>query len=210
MTAPRRAATLIVFARRPRAGAVKRRLARTLGGRRAARVYAQLLLRTLTLAAGAGYERLLLMPAAAGDRAWFCRRYARRGWRVRAQCAGDLGQRMAAALAGELAAGRCAVLIGSDIADGQVSDLRAARRALIEARADAVLGPVADGGYWLLGLSRETAGLFDAMHWSTATVAADTRRRLDLAGQRTLTLPCRHDVDSARDLRWMRGARGRR
>ena len=192
--------TLIVFARRPVVGKVKRRLARSMGGRRAAQLYAGLLARTLSAARRSGYSRLLLMAATPGDCAWFRARYSRAGWQIKAQVRGDLGQRMAQALDAELARGRLAVLIGSDIADLQLNDLRAARRALATG-ADAVLGPASDGGYWLIGLARPVIGLFDDMPWSTAAVAAITCARLALAGSRLAVLATRHDIDEARDLR---------
>ncbi len=192
--------TLIVFARRPVAGKVKRRLARSMGGRRAAQLYAGLLARTLSIARRAGYSRLLLMPAEPGDCAWFHARYGRAGWLIKAQVRGDLGQRMALALDAELARGRLAVLIGSDIADLQTADLRAARHALA-AGAEAVIGPTSDGGYWLIGLRRPLAGLFERMPWSTSAVAAITRERLTVAGRGLAVLATRHDIDEARDLR---------
>ncbi len=193
-------ATLIVFARRPHAGKVKRRLARSMGGRGAAQVYAGLLARTLRASRRSGYSRLLLMPASPGDCAWFRARCARHGWLIRAQVRGDLGRRMAHALGAELARGRSAVLIGSDIADLQCADLRAARRELA-AGAEAVLGPASDGGYWLIGLTLPVAGLFDDMPWSTSAVAALTCERLADAGRRLAVLAVRHDIDEARDLR---------
>lgn len=192
--------TLIVFARRPVAGKVKRRIARVVGGRRAAALYARLLARTLAVAAPAGYSRLLLMPSQAGDCAWFRSRYGRAGWQVKAQVRGDLGRRMAQALESELARGRCAVLIGSDLADVCTGDLRAARRALA-GTADAVLGPAQDGGYWLIGLGRVVPELFAGMRWSTPSVGAITVQRLTVAGCRLAVLATRHDIDSARDLR---------
>lgn len=191
---------LVVFARRPRAGRVKSRLARDLGARRAARVYARLLERTLRAAERTALAPRLLMPADRRDLDWFRRRYARRGWRVRAQNGGDLGRRMQVALAEALERHGAAVLIGTDVADADAADLEAAAAALA-AGADAVLGPVADGGYWLLGLTREVPGLFTRLRWGASGVAAETRRRLRRAGAACVELPRRHDVDVARDLR---------
>ena len=44
--------------------------------------------------------------------------------------------------------------------------------------ADAVFGPVADGGYALVGLRRPAPGLFAGMRWSHDQVMAHTRERL--------------------------------
>ena len=43
---------------------------------------------------------------------------------------------------------------------------------------DAVIFPVEDGGYALIGARRAEPGLFADVRWSTASVMADTRRQL--------------------------------
>lgn len=204
-TAERRRASgggcaLVVFARRPRAGRVKTRLARDLGAARAARIYRALLERTLLEAEAAPVGPRILMPAAPGDLAWFRRHYGPRGWRVRAQRPGDLGRRMALALAAAFSHGGPAVLIGSDVADFRASDLAAARAALA-AGAEVVLGPALDGGYWLVGLARPTPGLFAPQAWGRGGVCAETLRRCARAGLSCVVLPPRRDVDTAGDLR---------
>ena len=120
-------------------------------------------------------------------------------WR---RAAGDLGQRMERAFR-RFPHGRVAI-IGCDIPDANAADVAAAFRAL--GRADAVFGPAADGGYWLVGLSPAAArrGPFAAVRWSTRHALADTlanfsRRRVALL--RTL-----HDVDTAADWLSLRAA----
>ncbi len=199
MPTPERPVTLIVFARRPRAGRVKRRLARAVGARRAAALYAQTLAATLAAAARVRGVRRVLMPATRRDLAWFRRRYAARGWRLRAQAGGDLGTRMQHALEAEMTHGRAALLLGSDLLDVTSADLAAARDALA-AGAPAVLGPAADGGYWLIGLTRRCPRAFLGMPWGTGTVLERTLATLREAGLEPALLPLRHDLDHARDL----------
>ena len=50
---------------------------------------------------------------------------------------------------------------------------------------DVVLGPSADGGYWLIGLRRPQARLFQGVTWSTEHVFAQT---LEIAKQENLSL----------------------
>lgn len=190
--------TLIVFARRPRAGTVKRRLARVLGGRRAADLYAGLLEHTLRAAELSGIRRRLLLCAAAADVRWFRHKLKHRGWRVGTQCPGDLGRRMERALAGVLGDGP-ALLIGSDIVDLRASDL-AAGAVLLKSGQDAVIGPARDGGYWLIGLSRDVPPGLMEMPWSSALVACRTERLLTAQGLSCARLPRRSDLDHARDL----------
>ena len=194
------AVDIIVFVRRPRAGGVKTRLAKALGGRRAAVTYAHLLRRTLAVVERSSFARRLLMPAAVVDVAYFRARYAHRGWQVRPQCVGDLGRRMEQALARSLAAGHAVVLIGSDIADFTVADLNQVRTALIDG-ADVALGPAVDGGYWLIGLSRSVDGMFRNMPWSSPRIYARTMQHLERKQLNWVTLATRRDIDTIGDLR---------
>jgi glycosyltransferase A (GT-A) superfamily protein (DUF2064 family) len=67
------------------------------------------------------------------------------------------------------------------------------------ARHDAVLVPVADGGYVLLGLRADCPDIFRDMAWSTAVVAAETRRRLAALGLNLWLGPTLHDIDEPAD-----------
>lgn len=185
---------MIVFARVPRLGAVKRRLARDIGDRAALRFHRGTLTRLArALAADRRFRTLL---AATPDRAGF--RLPLRLPRI-AQGRGDLGRRMHRACA-RFPHGRVAI-IGSDIPDADPSDLAAAFRAL--GRADAVFGPAEDGGYWLVALSpRRPARPFSRVRWSSEHALADTLA--NFRGRRVALLRRLHDVDTAADLAKLR------
>ena len=161
--------TVIVFARAPRLGTVKRRLARDIGDRAALRFH----LATLTslLRELLRCRRFDVVLAVTPDRAQFrlpvwVRRIG--------QGHGDLGRRMSRAL-GRFGRGRVA-LVGCDIPDATAIDLSIAFRRL--GSADAVFGPADDGGYWLIALGpRRPADLFAASRWSTEHALADTLRQ---------------------------------
>lgn len=187
---------IIVFARAPRLGAVKRRLARGIGAMAALRFYRGQLAATLRAARDPRWRTVL---ATTPDR-------ARARWPVMAprpavlpQGHGELGARMARALARH----RRAVLVGSDIPGLARADLAAAFRAL--GRADAVFGPAEDGGYWLVGLGpRRPAHPFAHVRWSTAETLSDTLA--NFAGYRIALLRALRDVDTAADLAALRAA----
>jgi hypothetical protein len=180
---------LIVFARAPRLGAVKRRLARGIGAMAALRFYRRQLAATLREAARPGPWRAAI--AATPDRARA--RWPRR-LEVRPQGGGDLGARMARAMRPY----RRVVVVGSDIPGLRAADFRAAFRAL--GRADAVFGPAEDGGYWLVGLGpRRPARPFAGVRWSSEHTLADTLA--NFRGRRVATLRVLRDVDTAADLR---------
>lgn len=181
--------TVIVFARAPMLGTVKRRLAAEVGDRAALRFHVATLTRLLrALGRDRRFDTVL---AVTPDRALV---RVPAGVAVVGQGRGDLGARMASALG----RWRRVALMGCDIPDAGADDARAAFRAL--GRADAVFGPAEDGGYWLIALGpRRPAPLFGAVRWSTAHALADTLqgfRRHRVAFLRTLA-----DVDTVADYR---------
>jgi rSAM/selenodomain-associated transferase 1 len=183
--------TVVVFARAPRLGAVKRRLARELGARAALRFHQQTLRRMLRKLRVARRFRVLL--AVTPDRA--TARWPLHIARM-PQGRGDLGRRMHRACR-RFRTGRV-VLVGSDIPDLSGADIAAAFSAL--GRADAVFGPAADGGYWLVGLSpRRPARPFGAVRWSSEHALADTLA--NFRGRRVARLRTLRDVDTAADYR---------
>jgi rSAM/selenodomain-associated transferase 1 len=183
--------TVVVFARAPRLGAVKRRLARDIGDRAALRFHRSTMIRLLrALIADRRFRTVL---AVTPDRARF--RLPVRVARV-PQGGGDLGVRMDRAFR-RFRPGRAAI-IGCDIPDAGPADVRAAFTALGDA--SAAFGPAADGGYWLVAMSpRRPARPFAAVRWSTEHSLADTLA--NFAGRRIERLRTLHDVDTAEDLR---------
>jgi uncharacterized protein len=180
----------IVFARAPRLGTVKRRLARDIGARAALRFHAASLDRLVR--ALARDRRFATVVALTPDRARL--RLPARVERV-GQGRGDLGQRMDHAF--HRFPRRRVALVGCDIPGVGAPDLRAAFCAL--GRARAVFGPAEDGGYWLVGMGpRRPARPFAAVRWSTPDALADTRR--NFAAHPSLLLRRLRDVDTAADL----------
>ena len=185
---------VILFARAPRLGAVKRRLARGIGAMAALRFYRAQLARTLHLARDPRWRVELAVTPDHGAARW------PRGIARVPQGRGDLGARMGRALGRH----RRAVLVGSDIPGLARADIAAAFRAL--GRAQAVFGPAEDGGYWLVGLGpRRPARLFAEVRWSTEHALADTLA--NFAGRRVALLRRLRDVDTAADLAAIRRAR---
>ena len=75
--------------------------------------------------------------------------------------------------------------------------------AALEAGADAVLGPAADGGYYLIALRAAAVRrrLFEGIAWSTDGVLASTLERCRELGLAVELLPEAADVDTPEDLR---------
>lgn len=192
---------LVIFARAPRLGAVKRRLARDIGVLAAWRFYSTNLDRMLRrLARDRRWESSLAVTG--GPARWLV--HVRRVEQGR----GDLGTRMDRAIRRQPPGP--VVIIGTDIPDIAPRHIAAAFAAL--GRNDAVFGPADDGGYWLIGLRRRpfAPGLIGPVRWSTGHALADTQAllgpRVRVAMLETLT-----DVDDGASLaRWRREQRRRK
>jgi rSAM/selenodomain-associated transferase 1 len=194
---------VIVFARVPRLGEVKSRLAATLGAEAALEAHRELLAATLaTVGACPAVERWLCLaggqhgPGAETD-------LAPAGFRLSWQSEGDLGARMAHALRASVARGVPAVLVGCDCPPLDVRMLEAAFEAL--EHVDIVFGPTEDGGYALVGVRRDLPMAFADIAWGSSRVMAQTRDRLVRAGVTWRELPALWDVDDEADWkRWQR------
>ncbi|MCC3156848.1 TIGR04282 family arsenosugar biosynthesis glycosyltransferase [Hymenobacter sp. 15J16-1T3B] len=196
---------LLIFARYPELGKVKTRLAAGLGEEAALSIYRQLLAHTRAAVAPLPAARTLWLAAApppAAGPLW-------PGTAQQLQPVGaDLGQRMAHAFAAAFAQGaRRVVVIGTDCPGLRTELLATAFEQL--RHHDVVLGPAADGGYYLLGLGQPQPALFEGIRWSTDSVLRDT---LAIAERQRLTvarLPTLQDVDTAEDWqRWQAAAQG--
>ncbi len=120
------------------------------------------------------------------------------------QAVGDLGVRLATFLSAELAAGAGSVVIlGSD---SPTVPLDYVEQAFAELeRADVVLGPATDGGYYLVGCARRLPPIFDGIAWSGPDVLGQSVARLSDSAWRLALLPPWYDVDTLEDWQMLRG-----
>lgn len=192
--------TAIVFAKAPRVGAVKTRLARDIGAVAAWSFYRATLRGLVRRLDGQPFWRLavaLTPDEFAGSGISGAPPSVEFG-----QGRGDLGQRMAQAIAG--APPGPVVIVGSDIPAIGPRHIRAAFRAL--GANDVVFGPATDGGYWLVGARRRPAiaDLFAGVRWSGPDTLADTLR--NLKDRRVAFVETLADIDSGDDFaRWRAG-----
>jgi rSAM/selenodomain-associated transferase 1 len=173
---------IILFARAPRLGCVKRRLAAGIGAVPALRFYRNQLARI------ARQLRLFKTVTAVTPR------HARWPGQIRpaiAQRGPNLGQRMHNAF--KLFPARPVILIGADIPALDARILRAAIKAL--ASHAAVFGPAEDGGYYLVGMGRRRPETpFANVRWSTSHALADTLQ--NFRRRKIALLPTLTDIDT--------------
>jgi uncharacterized protein len=92
-------------------------------------------------------------------------------------------------------------LLNSDSPSLPTARLVEAARLLASPGERIVLGPAADGGYYLIGSKAPHAGLFRSIDWSTQRVAEQTRARAADLGLAVVELAPWYDVDDAASLR---------
>ncbi len=127
-------------------------------------------------------------------------------WPGSRQVGDDLGARLYNALAAAARRFEAVAAVGSDHPELAAETVDDAFRRL-DAGADLVLGPVPDGGYFLIGLARDAVRreLFDGIAWSTDTVLAETLARAAQLGLATELLPQGQDIDRPDDLHELAG-----
>jgi glycosyltransferase A (GT-A) superfamily protein (DUF2064 family) len=194
---------VLVMAKAPVAGEVKTRLGAVVGRGRAAELAAAALLDTLDVCETVWRDRADRHVALSGDLAAavagpeVAARLA--AWTVHPQRGAGFAQRLVAAHADVSAAsGIPVVQIGMDTPHVSATEL-----ADVAARigsGGAVLGPAADGGWWVLavghgGLAAPLAGV----QMSAPTTYDDTRGALEAAGTRVAGAVMLRDVDTVAD-----------
>ena len=163
--------TLLIFAKAPRMGLSKTRLAVGIGVARAWRVKRALDAYTCRTAKGAAWTTTLAVSPDRDLTNEFGGAWPSHMNRV-SQGRGNLGQRMANAMRSHGKGPVC--IIGSDLPDLLTGDITAAFKVL--KRYDVVFGPATDGGYWLIGMSPRCARLanLNDIRWSCEHTLADT------------------------------------
>jgi rSAM/selenodomain-associated transferase 1 len=116
------------------------------------------------------------------------------------QVGADLGERMFHAFEVVLQKFSRAVLIGSDSPDLPDSLISQAFNVL--KTHDAVVGPAADGGYYLIGFSNEgiCEAPFGDIQWGTSGVFDVTMAAFRMSRKDVHVLPLWHDIDEYDDL----------
>lgn len=194
---------LIVMLKYPEPGKSKTRLIPAVGAVKAAEIQHRMSLRTLATAEE--YRR----STGSDVEIWFTGATAEAmealyggGVRYRDQGRGDLGQRLLLAIGEGFRSGaRTVTVIGTDCPVLSVAHLCEARDALT--RADVVLGPAFDGGYYLIGLRQPQLSLFEGIAWSTDAVCEQTLAAASRAGLAVHLLEKLADIDRPDDLQFL-------
>lgn len=198
---------VIIFTRYPEPGNVKTRLVPCLGSEGAAGLHRQLTEHIMRHVLPLRQMRHVRMSVHYTG----CSRAQMKNWlalpvTLEKQVGKDVGLRMAAALKEACARGaRRTVLIGTDCPAMNADLLAGALDTLL--RYDVVLGPTFDGGYYLIGLTRNLPRekidrFFQDISWGTSAVFSQTVRKMTREGIPYATLQTLHDIDRPEDLEY--------
>ncbi|MDB5601493.1 MAG: hypothetical protein JWN71_3537 [Xanthobacteraceae bacterium] len=185
---------IAILAKAPVPGFAKTRLIRALGPDGAAELQRRLVARAVATACAAGLGQVTLWAAPDDAHASFQALAATHQIVLKRQPDGDLGARMLAAMQDGPV-----LVIGTDCPALTPLHLQACAETLHDG-IDAVIIPAEDGGYALIGTRCPTPALFADVMWSTATVMAETRRRLARLGLSWREPARLWDVDVPEDL----------
>lgn len=189
-------AMVCIFAKPPEPGSVKTRLIPELGPDRAAELAEAFLDDTVAMVRTLDWAECIIAATKKFERSYF------KPEEVWLQSEGDLGDRLEKVLRLALKRREIVLAIGADSPGLPAAFLESARQAL--ATADVVLGPSADGGFYLIGLKDCPVGVLDGIQWSHSTTLAVTMAKLDQFGMKTVLINPWFDVDSHDDLERLR------
>lgn len=186
---------LLIFTKNPIKGKVKTRLAKDIGDSKALEIYQYLLQYTRKVTQSIDADKAVFYADFVDmTDGWHNAHYTKF-----AQEGEDLGARMKNAFAQGFAKGYSrVVIIGSDCVQITQNIITNAFEAL--ETHDVVLGAAKDGGYYLLGMCRLYAQVFENKPWSTSEVFAQTLQDFEQARATVYQLPQLSDIDTVADL----------
>jgi len=199
-----------VFTKPPVPGRVKTRLIGHLSPGSAARLQRALLADLLAALEGGDFAVRLAVALEPGERVPAAGHPVLS--RVERQIGADLGERMFRALSDAGRNHELVAVVGSDLPGLDARRVDGAFDQLASG-ADVVLGPTADGGYYLLAVRAERLDqrLFNGVEWSTSRVLEQTLARCQTLRLRRAMLDTGRDIDRPADLDWLaEGLRSRR
>lgn len=185
---------LIIFVRNPEKGKVKTRLAKTTGDEKALTVYRELLAHTHAITKELACDKFVFYADHINENDL----WENDVYRKKLQRGARLGERMLEAFM-ELCRMQYTKIqvIGSDCYELTAEIIEKGFEKLNET--DVVIGPSADGGYYLLGTNQVIEELFANKEWSTDSVLKDTLQDIEQLSLSCFQLPLLRDIDTEQD-----------
>lgn len=197
---------IIIFAKAPVPGQVKTRLQPHLSAEECADLYSSFILDTIDVARGVEGAAVILACFPDIEHPFFQKVSNDFGIPLIRQSDDDLGVKMDNAIKDALTAGyEKVIILGSDSPDLPASYIQEGLKALDTK--DMVIGPSADGGYYLIG-GRRMLPVFHNIPWSSSAVFELTLEVALKHGISFFVLPEWYDIDTWEDLQRFRDQKG--
>ncbi len=201
--ADKNSCAVIVFGRYPEIGKVKTRLAKEIGEEPALKFYKFSAENTFAECKKIKSENILLYLffSEVKDKASVAK-WTGNDFTYFSQSGSNLGERMYNAFLEIFSKGiKKAVIIGTDIPEINSEIIKQSCELLNYT--DSVIGPAADGGYYLLGMKNPHKFLFENINWSTGSVFSETKFRIMKNKLSFFVLKELGDIDTKEDyIRW--------
>lgn len=204
---------LIIFLKYPEPGRVKTRLAQVIGKEKAAELYSAMARTVIhNVSKSRDYEKIIFfdpLERKTDVEKWLSKSMNLGGNRRKKRSQDDfsiypqqgesLGQKMASAFDTVFSLGvEKAVIIGTDCIDISAEIISEAFDSL--QTTDVVLGPAQDGGYYLLGLTKQNPEILNNIDWGTEFVLSQTLKKIKEKRLHFELLKTLRDVDKVSDL----------
>jgi rSAM/selenodomain-associated transferase 1 len=193
LNSPHQKTALIIFAREPKDGRAKTRLAKDLPVPSVTELYKAFILDVLSIAEKVPCDERFIYYAGNGSSTPFFKKH-KNSFRLKRQTGANLGERMYRAFA------HCKknqfdkiVIIGTDCLTLTPRDIKTAFDEL-ESH-DCVLGPSKDGGYYLIALNELHKEFFQEIDWGTSVVFRKTLQKARKLKKTVYLLQQREDID---------------
>ena len=195
---------LLIFARLPELGSVKTRLAETVGDERALAVYRAMLsdlFRSIGTSNSETEIEVMWAPTPAANRTTL--REAFGNYPIAMQTGATLGDRLAMAMSERFFFHRTQTIVAIGVDDPRLDREAIDHAFSLLQSCEWVIGPAADGGYYLIGCRAAAfdSSIFRDIDWGTASVAQTTIERIRTRESALAVLPIRYDIDREEDLR---------
>ncbi|MFY0672676.1 MAG: TIGR04282 family arsenosugar biosynthesis glycosyltransferase [Bacteroidia bacterium] len=186
-----RSNALVVFTKNPVAGKVKTRLAKDIGDTMALKVYMQLLKHTREITQELDFceNKIFYNEFIPANDNWSDDHYDKY-----LQGEGDLATKMRNAYKTLFDEGYEHVIIMSPDCP-ELTSARIKQAFALLRNKDFVIGPLKDGGYYLLGMSEYSPEVIENMEFGTGKACTETKKRFEEMGASYKELPETFDVD---------------
>ncbi len=196
---------IIIFTRYPRPGSTKTRLIPLLGKDGAALIHRKMALKTVsTCQRYSSNSRVTIEIHYEGCEEQLMKQWLGNSFPYKKQAGGNLGNRMVHAFNVAFQKGsQRVIIIGTDCPELMTDHLKATFDSLNDNHL--VLGPAFDGGYYLIGLRKDTyqrtmPALFKNIEWGSSSVLDTTAKNARFLDISFHLLPSLHDVDRPEDI----------